>query len=552
MTPERAKAFGAFYTDALVATFIVRWAVRRPDDSVLDPSFGGGVFLEAASKHLATLGAQGEPSVYGVELDAEVHGRVSHELAEVPRNKLVHSDFFALGAGDLPPMNAVVGNPPFIRYQSFSSERAGERTRAQGVTLSKLASSWAPLLVHSAAFVEAGGRLGMVIPAELLHTTYARPVREYLTRTFGRITILTFKARLFPDISQDTLLLLAEGKGEPFSGLYWQDLTGPGALREAPDVLLARAKRLPEETLQQESKFITHFIPEKARDLYRELTQHPKVSTLGTLADVGIGYVTGANTFFHLSPKRAETLKLPPESLSPAVFRGAALTGLAFTEGDWRKAAQQGRAGYLLNIQEDGLTPELEAYLERGAAEGVPQAYKCRVRTPWYRVPHVYRPDLLLTYMSGLRPQLVANDAGAVAPNTLHVVRLKPEGPGRAAALAAGWQTSLTSLSVEVEGHALGGGMLKLEPSEARRVRLALAENTKDLEAELDTLLRANHIAEARSLADRELLQKGLGLSPRDCATLREAAQSLRDRRYYRTRAASGKTLTSLPPPTAS
>jgi len=33
--------------------------------------------------------------------------------------------------------------------------------------------------------------------------------------------------------------------------------------------------------------------------------------------------------------------------------------------------------------------------------------------------------------------------------------------------LAALWQTLLTRLSAEIEGHALGGGMLKIEPSEA-------------------------------------------------------------------------------------
>jgi hypothetical protein len=44
--------------------------------------------------------------------------------------------------------------------------------------------------------------------------------------------------------------------------------------------------------------------------------------------------------------------------------------------------------------------------------------------------------------------------------------------PYTAAGLAALWQTSMTRLSVEIEGHALGGGMLKLEPGEAAKVIL--------------------------------------------------------------------------------
>jgi len=40
--------------------------------------------------------------------------------------------------------------------------------------------------------------------------------------------------------------------------------------------------------------------------------------------------------------------------------------------------------------------------------------------------------------------------------------------------LLRGWQHPLSRLSQELEGHPLGGGMLKLEPGEARRVHLAL------------------------------------------------------------------------------
>ncbi|MCV4639326.1 hypothetical protein OFB62_28950, partial [Escherichia coli] len=84
---------------------------------------------------------------------------------------------------------------------------------AEGVHLSQRSSSWAPFLVHAVALLEDGGRLGMVIPMELGHAAYARPVLEYLSRRFERVTFVTFKKKLFPDLSQDTLLLLAENKG---------------------------------------------------------------------------------------------------------------------------------------------------------------------------------------------------------------------------------------------------------------------------------------------------------------------------------------------------
>jgi L-serine dehydratase len=51
-------------------------------------------------------------------------------------------------------MDAVVGNPPFIRYQDHRGDarkRSAAAALAQGVRLSGLASSWAALLVHAVA-----------------------------------------------------------------------------------------------------------------------------------------------------------------------------------------------------------------------------------------------------------------------------------------------------------------------------------------------------------------------------------------------------------------
>ena len=555
----RAKAFGAFYTGTVVAEFLVRWAVRSPNDKVMDPSFGGGVFLEAAAARIDKLSGTSEQQVYGVELDEEVYARVSQELTNVSPEHLIQADFFALESTSLPKLDAVVGNPPFIRYQSFSGELASLRAKAQGVTLTKLSSSWAAFLIHSAAFLKPGGRLGMVVPAELGHAAYAQPVLDYFTRTFGHVTLLSFKKRLFPDLSQDTLLVLAENKNGASEGLFWRDLDKGEALAQSVDVVLKDVTKLPLEPFRQgQEKLITQLLPPEAKALYAQLSARPQVSSLGTLADVGIGYVTGANSFFHLRPEQTAELGLADRYLKRAVFRSAALSGLSFTEADWNGAVSIKNAGYLLNITDDELSAELKSYLERGEDAGVLGAYKCRVRTPWYRVPHVYTPDALLTYMSGLRPQLVANDAEAVAPNTLHVVRFRPDMSFSARTLAAFWQTSLTSLSVELEGHALGGGMLKLEPGEARRVLLATPEGEfGELETKLDALLRQEKTDEAQTLADRALLQDHLGLSQADCTVLRQSVQLLRDRRYYRgkaratAKAATDKTPASppLPPP---
>ena len=541
----RAKAFGAYYTDRRIADFLVRWAVRSTSDTVMDPSFGGGVFLEAAIRRLESLGGCAS-QVYGVEIDEQVHRQTAYELSllyAMNIHNLIHSDFFSVDSRDL-KLDAVVGNPPFIRYQRFSGEDrqlALLKAAEQGVKLSKLVSSWAPFLVHSCAFLKRGGRLAMVIPTELAHAAYARPVLNYLTKKFRRTTLLTFKERLFPELSQDTLLLLAEGKGESPGKLLLSDLTSVADLfgvRES----LEHAEEIDAEAITSGRRTLSsYWLSKGARDLYEHLAQSEQTKLLGELAEVGIGYVTGANHFFHLNQEEAKARGITRHYLTAAVYRGRALSGLHFSKRDWAEAEKVGAAGYLFGVPpEKRLSSLVKAYLAEGERREVHQAYKCRVRSPWYSVPHVYKPDAFLTYMSGLKPLLVANGAEAVTPNSLHVVRLRPQSPFSALTLALLWQTSLTSLSVELEGHALGGGLLKLEPSEAKSVLLAYPERTKfetvsqKAFREVDSLLRRGHAQAARDVADEVVLGNLLGLPKGDIQLLRHAAAWLRDRRYYK------------------
>lgn len=541
---ENPKTLGAYYTHSQVADFLVAWAVRSPHDKVLDPSFGGGVFLRSACKRLRRLGGDPSSSVLGVEIDQAVHKCISDKLCDefdIKSERLVLSDFFALPAATFRGVSAIVGNPPFIRYQRFSGDtrkRALTRFREAGVRLSELSSSWAPFLIHSAALLAEGGRLAMVVPAEIGHASYARPVLEYLGRSFRQVTFLTFRKRLFPELSEDTLLLLAEHKSASVARFVWKDFVHAGALADLP----APRGRPPGSRLLDASavisgrqRLVEQFLPIRTQRLYAELKASRHTRGLGEIADVGIGYVTGANDFFHVNGDTSRKYRIPDRYLKPAVRRGRDLSGLRFTQKDW----EVGEACYLLKIDSDvGLPSGLNRYLAIGEAQGLLRGYKCRTRTPWFKVPHVYEPDAFLSYMCGHTPRLVANDANVVAPNTLHILRFEKHSSLDGLSLAVLWKTSLSELSAEIEGHPLGGGMLKLEPTEAERVLIPniILKHRKflGLAVELDVMTRHGRDEEARRLADEAILREEMGLRKADCISLANAAAALRSRRYAR------------------
>jgi adenine-specific DNA-methyltransferase len=119
-------------------------------------------------------------------------------------------------------------------------------------------------------------------------------------------------------------------------------------------------------------------------------------------------------------------------------------------------------------------------------------------------VPDVQVPDLFLTYMSGVSPSLVRNAAGCTCTNSVHSVRMK-DWRANPTTLTRMFESPFVQLSCEIEGHPLGGGMLKLEPGEATQIvvpssRLPLAAYTQIMAHATAEMRRWRHYQDLPSI----------------------------------------------------
>jgi hypothetical protein len=345
---------------------------------------------------------------------------------------------------------------------------------------------------------------------------------------------MMFRRKLFPELSEDTLLLLCKDYGHTCEWFGVAPVESIDELRESDtisipaDVDAIRSGRV---------RLTRYLLSPKALHLYESMSRREGVTKLGDAADVGIGYVTGCNEYFHLSLAEARKWRISPPFRKKALLSLGEYGGVAFRLTDWRKIKEAGKKAFLFTPPASGAcgnSQNIRPYIQHGERLGFSRHYKCRVRDPWYVVPHVRIADAFLSYMSGGGPKLVTNIARVVAPNTLHIVRFFP--PNHPRQWVAGWYTSLTRLSCELEGHPLGGGMLKLEPSEAERVLVALPR-TVDVAAlykQTDKLLRDFAPSAAMDLLDLTVLRRRFGLSGAECITLREAAKQLEAWRMHR------------------
>lgn len=452
---DQRKLSGAYFTSEPLVEALVCWAVRREGDRMLDPSCGDGRFIAAHANSV------------GVEQDPE---SARSAMSRAPAATVHQGDFFGWAESTTERFDCCAGNPPFIRYQHFNGElrrRALALCEREGASFTGLTSSWAPFLVATASLLKRGGRMAFVVPAEIGHAPYAAPLLEYLIANFATVQVVAIRKKLFPQLSEDCWLLYTGGFGGQTSEIRFTALDSFEWMARPP--ALFQPISVSEWRTRWNKRLRPFLVSHRVRDLYTDVRTSISSRSLGEFANVGIGYVSGDNDFFHLRPSDAEYWRIPGKFLHPTVRNGKALPRQRITSDtvrDWQRADQQ---MLLLRLRPaDELPTSVRRYLDSAAGQSARQGYKCRNRAPWYSVPDVQVPDLILTYMSGRTPQLVSNGAGVTCTNTVHSIRIKDD--DLAKKLLPSWTSPFVQFSCEIEGHPLGGGMLKLEVREASRV----------------------------------------------------------------------------------
>jgi adenine-specific DNA-methyltransferase len=544
---ERAqKARGAFFTPPEISKFLVNWALRSSSDTVLEPSCGDAAFLLPAAERLVKLGSH---------LPAEqVHGLDIHQPSVSSARKLIAErglsatleccDFFDYEAERT--FDAVVGNPPFVRYQDFSGDARSKSLRAalsHGVRLTSLASSWAAFTIHASSFLNDNGRLGLVLPAELLSVNYASEVRRFLLNRFAKVRLVLFEQLVFPGVLEDVILLLAEGRGSAshFEVYQTRDASGLATL----DTSLWQGF-----TPLLNEKWTPALIPTGALDTYRQITADTGFSKLVDWGDTYLGSVTGNNEYFTFNAaslsesglRQDEVLKISPPG-------SRHLRGLTFSQKSWEELVKEGSRCFLFAPNLKRPSAAARRYIALGEKLRVDQAYKCTVRDPWWAVPLVDQPDLFFAYMNHDRPRLITNDAGSLILNSLYGVKLRQgmKMIGKAN-LPIACLNTVTLLGSEIVGRAYGGGLLKHEPREAdllpvpsASILSAAHQELQLLKPQLSIVMRQNDLLRAVEMVDGVLLEKHLRLDKDQVLRLRSAREALFNRRRSRGKVIRGK-----------
>ncbi len=225
LSSEERHKFGQHYTRSEIVDLINAFCIRKAEAKVLDPSCGGGTFLVRAYQRKKDL-SNGKLShqeligqIYGTDISAyPVHlttiNLATRDLKEGANYPLIaRKDFLKTKLDEklfnvpdksganlraLPKIDAIVGNPPYIRqekineyygksYKDFLQETV--RQDAPNTELSGRSDILCYFFTHSFALLEDDGYIGLLTSSNWLDTSYGFDLQKFLLENFEIIAV---------------------------------------------------------------------------------------------------------------------------------------------------------------------------------------------------------------------------------------------------------------------------------------------------------------------------------------------------------------------------
>ncbi|MDC4998402.1 N-6 DNA methylase [Acinetobacter baumannii] len=528
------KLRGGYYTPQHLADYVAKWVLSINPQSILEPSCGDGVFIQAIANNNAINSLQ--MSCFEL-LDTEVEKaqNLAKKLGYANCN-VTEGDFLVWANKQLAEnkkiFDGVVGNPPFIRYQFLEKSFQAETEtvfKTLGLKFTKHTNAWVPFILASLSLLKDGGRLGMVIPSEIINVMHSQSLRTFMGKICSKIVIIDPKEIWFEDTLQGAVILLAEKKKNKESstkGVGIVSVEGLEFLETDPNEIFESIIGINGKTV--DGKWTKAVLSKEELDLIEKIVSHENVYLFKDIAEVDVGIVTGANEFFLVNDETVNEFNLHKYAY-PMFGRSQHCKGILYDENQHEENIKLGLPTNFIHMTEvyDKLSSGAQQYVKLGEEKEYQTRYKCRIRKPWYTVPSVYSRSVGMLKRSHGAPRLILNTLGAYTTDTAYRVTSTKADPAN---LVCSFLNPITAIFAELEGRFYGGGVLELVPSEIEKLYVPLVEGLEHNIEEINQLVKEGDL-DTVIKKQGERIFTCLGFSKEDNDRLMNIWEKLKDRR---------------------
>lgn len=517
------KKMGVFYTPFETSEILCNWAIHSTKDLILEPSFGGCNFLEAARNRLISLGAI-DPSnnLYGCDIDKNAFMFLREKIGIGTKSgQFINDDFLKLTYSNFSSrkFNVIIGNPPYISLHDMSEEQkhyAVSALKSYGDSFPNRASLWTYFILHSLNFLHKDGRMAWVLPGSLLFAHYAKFLREILEKSFSRILAVQLGVKLFLQKGSDesTIILLCD-RFKCNGNNSYAEFGFAYTLKELAN-LLSSWNFLKWEGKQWNSRPELLLMDDASRRFFEVVLSDKQTHTLGKFAKISTGMVTGANHFFIINRSEAITHDLPGYGLKWILPKFHLCKGLSMSHNIMESICDTNERCFFVDTSKMKRNDALSRYIKKFPEDQKKKNCTFKRRAVWHQPIYGKIPGAFFPYMHNVGPRLVLNNAGINCTNTIHRVFFNSTVKEYEKKLISiSMLTTFSQLSAEIEGRSYGSGVLKHEPREAMNIRFLIPnecnpEETNKVFDLIETYMRNNQIEEAQNEADKFIFAKYL------------------------------------------
>lgn len=380
---DERHELGQYYTPPDVVDLITRLTVRSGDDVVMDPGCGSGGFLVSAYKRLRDLKNDGAShqqilnQIKGIDINRfpahlSAINLALQDLSQETRDVSVEiNDFFlveptghitfesgvgiagteeGMGQIELGQVDAIVGNPPYIRQEQIQDKaRCRRHLDRVGADLGERSDIYSYFFTHGTRFLKEGGRLGFITSDRWLSVGYGEELQDFLLDKFKIKAVVNFSRQQFDLALISTVVVILERcsdreerdanlvrmlqlKGKKQAGDIidlLKEEQDPNQLIETDD---HRLVALNQSDLRGQRKWARYFY---APSVYWTLNSEADLTPLEDVASVSRGLSTGANDFFYFEEKDDwEEWGIDERFISPLLKHHAEMAYTSLQKGD--------------------------------------------------------------------------------------------------------------------------------------------------------------------------------------------------------------------------
>lgn len=564
---EQRHDMGEYYTPPPICDLITKLTIQDPDADVLDPACGSGGFQISSYHRKQELLPESQGShtqilndLYGIDINRfpahlsainlaiqdlsshteNVQIRVNDFFKVLPATKEYEGEVGRV-SGDASEeyistpddMDAVVGNPPYIRHESIDNK---ERVRqhlssVDADEMSSKADIYAYFITHATEFLQSGGRLGFITSDRWLDTSYGEDLQEFILDNYEIKAVIKFDKQAFEDALVGSTVLIIEKQPTPnkrnsstakflrvkqsldiddIVDIIEEDHISEKIIRTEKYRLVTRTQK----DLYDEDKWNLFFI---APPIYFEALGETNTE-LSDRADLSYGKKTGANPFFCRKTEDARDLGIE-EYTKPLLKASGQITQIDF-EGpiseEWRmvdlnsivdRAQSDIESRFTSGDDKSVMTSELEErvknwlkkngheslveYIEWGEDQGYHARASMKSRDIWFDLGDLPYPPIFVPEFTWRTFRASwAVDSEGVCTNKFYNVQ--PDAEVQPKLLCAILNTRLMQLNVEIGGRWTGGqGMDRIDLMLYEARQLPIVDPLKIDEEDREKIIKA-------------------------------------------------------------